>query len=86
VPERRQGIAGLRIGILLVEGGDQRPHREGRGEILDGLRATDPFAQLFQRHWQIPPICLRLCHCKREVERLGPRRYIPAQRAKPERP
>ncbi len=47
VPERRQGVAGLRIGVLLVESGDQRTHRKGRGKILGGLRAADPFTQLF---------------------------------------
>jgi len=48
VPERRQRIAVSGIGILLVERGGERAHREGGGKILDGLRSADPITQLFQ--------------------------------------
>ena len=55
VPERRQGIAGLRVGIvLLVEGRGQGADREGGGEILHGLRPADPVLEFFQRHLGFP--------------------------------
>src|SRR6266404_7161788 len=81
VPERRQRIADPGIGIVLVERGDQGAHREGGGKILDGVRAADPFAQLFQRHRWVPPFESRVWHRERGVERPRRHRYIPARRA-----
>ena len=52
VPERRQRIAGPRIGVVLVEGRDQRAHRPRGGEIFDGLRLADPVAQHRRATWR----------------------------------
>src|SRR5690242_9467122 len=59
VPERRHGIAHLRIGIVLVEGGAQRRDRPGGSEVLHLPRPTDPAFELFRRHApeSPPPAC-----------------------------
>src|SRR5262249_46549554 len=50
VPERRQRVSALRIGVGFVERGRERAHRKRCGEILHGPAAADPFGEVLQRH------------------------------------